>query len=36
MTIDAADLIHDWNVAEGDELVPARGKVEIDEETLRD
>ncbi len=36
MTITAADLIYDWNRAGGDELTPARGKVEIDEETLRD
>ncbi len=36
MAVSAADLIYDWNTAEGDELTPARGRVEIDEETLRD
>lgn len=32
----ARDLIYDWNTASGDELRPARGKVELDDETLRD
>jgi 2-isopropylmalate synthase len=36
MAVGTEDLIYDWNVAEGGELTPARGKVEIDEETLRD
>jgi 2-isopropylmalate synthase len=31
-----SELIYDWNTAAGDQLVPLRGKVEIDEETLRD
>ena len=30
------DLIYDWNRASGTELRPARGKVELDDETLRD
>jgi isopropylmalate/homocitrate/citramalate synthase len=30
------DLIHDWNRASGTELRPARGKVELNDETLRD
>jgi 2-isopropylmalate synthase len=29
-------LIYDWNNAAGDDLRPARGKVELDDETLRD
>lgn len=29
-------LIYDWNTAAGDELRPARGRVELDDETLRD
>lgn len=36
MTVTESDLIHDWNIAESDELRPGRGKVELDEETLRD
>jgi len=32
----ASDLIYDWNTAGGGELTPARGKVELDDETLRD
>lgn len=36
MPLNESDLIHDWNTVGGEELVPARGKVEIDEETLRD
>ena len=31
-----SELIHDWNRAGGDELRPARGRVELDDETLRD
>jgi 2-isopropylmalate synthase len=30
------ELIYDWNRASGTELCPARGKVELDDETLRD
>jgi 2-isopropylmalate synthase len=30
------ELIYDWNRAGGSELRPARGKVELDDETLRD
>jgi 2-isopropylmalate synthase len=29
-------LIHDWNRAEDGDLVPRRGRVELDDETLRD
>jgi 2-isopropylmalate synthase len=29
-------LIHDWNLAGAGELVPARGRVELNDETLRD
>src|SRR5437764_5041512 len=31
-----SELIYDWNRAAGTELRPARGKVELDDETLRD
>ena len=31
-----SDLIYDWNTAEEGDLRPARGKVELDDETLRD
>ncbi len=31
-----SDLIYDWNRAGGEELRPGRGKVELDDETLRD
>jgi 2-isopropylmalate synthase len=31
-----SELIYDWNRAEGTELRPARGRVELDDETLRD
>ncbi|HVT61250.1 MAG TPA: LeuA family protein [Thermoanaerobaculia bacterium] len=31
-----ADLIYDWNCAGDGELRPARGRVELDDETLRD
>lgn len=30
------DLIYDWNRADGPDLEPARGRVELDDETLRD
>ncbi|HEX4951950.1 MAG TPA: LeuA family protein [Thermoanaerobaculia bacterium] len=30
------DLIYDWNVASGQEMKPARGRVELVDETLRD
>lgn len=36
MRFDESQLIYDWNRAEGSTLVPARGKVELDDETLRD
>jgi isopropylmalate/homocitrate/citramalate synthase len=31
-----SDLIYDWNRHAGDDLTPLRGKVELDDETLRD
>ncbi len=31
-----SDLIYDWNTASGADLRPARGRVELDDETLRD
>src|SRR4051795_12506205 len=31
-----SELIYDWNRAAGSELRPARGRVELDDETLRD
>ncbi|MGD2114845.1 MAG: 2-isopropylmalate synthase [Acidobacteriota bacterium] len=31
-----SELIYDWNHHAGEELMPARGKVELDDETLRD
>jgi len=31
-----SDLIYDWNRADGEELRPARGRIELDDETLRD
>lgn len=31
-----SDLIYDWNRSAGPDLRPARGKVELDDETLRD
>jgi 2-isopropylmalate synthase len=31
-----SELIYDWNNASGPDLRPARGKVELDDETLRD
>ncbi len=36
MTQQASDLIYDWNRASGGEMRPARGRVELDDETLRD
>lgn len=36
MTLRESDLIHDWNRAEGPDLAPARPRVELDDETLRD
>ncbi|MES1240765.1 MAG: LeuA family protein [Acidobacteriota bacterium] len=36
MQLSEADLIHDWNRASGPDLRPARGRVELDDETLRD
>jgi 2-isopropylmalate synthase len=34
--LDESDLIYDWNRASGSDLLPARGRVELDDETLRD
>ena len=31
-----SDLIYDWNRAQGDDLRPGRGRVELNDETLRD
>jgi 2-isopropylmalate synthase len=36
MLLDESQLIYDWNRAGGSELKPARGRVELDDETLRD
>jgi 2-isopropylmalate synthase len=36
MQLSESDLIHDWNRAAGPDLRPARGRVELDDETLRD
>jgi len=36
MQLSESDLIYDWNRAGDGELTPARGKVELDDETLRD
>jgi len=36
MALTESDLIHDWNRAEGDDWLPARGRVELNDETLRD
>jgi 2-isopropylmalate synthase len=36
MQPDEKDLIYDWNRAAGPDLKPARGRVELDDETLRD
>jgi len=34
--LNETDLIYDWNRAGGPDLLPARGRVELDDETLRD
>lgn len=36
MSLKESDLIYDWNQHSGDDLKPLRGKVELDDETLRD
>ncbi|MFQ5348918.1 MAG: LeuA family protein [Thermoanaerobaculia bacterium] len=36
MSLTESELIHDWNLAGGEETRPARGQVELDDETLRD
>ncbi|MEO8503395.1 MAG: 2-isopropylmalate synthase [Acidobacteriota bacterium] len=36
MQLEESDLIYDWNRADGVHSVPARGRVELDDETLRD
>ena len=36
MPLTESELIHDWNRAGGVELRPARGTVQLDDETLRD
>ncbi len=36
MDLAESELIHDWNRAGGDEPLPPRGRVELDDETLRD
>ena len=36
MSLSESDLIYDWNRVEGEELQPARGHVELNDETLRD
>src|SRR3954454_20656422 len=36
MSLDESALIHDWNRVAGDEMKPARGRVELNDETLRD
>jgi len=36
MSLDESDLVYDWNTAADGDLVPARGTVELDDETLRD
>jgi len=36
MSLSERDLIYDWNRAEGADMRPARGRVELDDETLRD
>ncbi len=35
-TLSESELIYDWNTAGGAELTPARGHVELNDETLRD
>jgi 2-isopropylmalate synthase len=36
MELNEKDLIYDWNRAGGPDLLPGRGKVELNDETLRD
>jgi 2-isopropylmalate synthase len=36
MRLSEQELIYDWNRSEGDDLQPLRGRVELDDETLRD
>ncbi len=36
MSLKESELIYDWNRAGGPDLRPARGRVELDDETLRD
>jgi 2-isopropylmalate synthase len=36
MQLNESELIYDWNRANGPDLRPARGRVELDDETLRD
>jgi isopropylmalate/homocitrate/citramalate synthase len=36
MPLNESELIYDWNRADGPDLKPARGRVELDDETLRD
>lgn len=36
MHLDESDLIYDWNRADGAPAMPPRGRVELDDETLRD
>jgi 2-isopropylmalate synthase len=36
MQLTKSDLIYDWNEAGGPDLRPARGRVDLDDETLRD
>jgi 2-isopropylmalate synthase len=36
LKLEESDLIYDWNRAAGPDLRPARGRVELDDETLRD
>jgi len=36
MSLSESELIHDWNRVADDEMRPARGRVELNDETLRD
>ena len=36
MSLTESELSHDWNRGGGDELRPGRGRVQLDDETLRD
>jgi 2-isopropylmalate synthase len=36
MELSESQLIYDWNTVDGGDLRPARGRVELDDETLRD